>query len=435
MAPVLSFVWNRPVPTYPNKQLGKWSGFGWRLELAAIHIRDCQGPPIGLPLTPGLQSDTSLASSSKPSRSLGGHEVSTLATFTSPTAKVEGTLQSLPVSSNSTLATALPQTSSPSSISPTSSTAPSTQILLVPILRNILDAGKTLSAEITIPASKTKFISSIESTEPILQQKFDSMGGTDITSTRCAQPGGGIFGNILQLVGCAFNSLEHLKAGVDAPDGSEPDVASINHDLIQLGEISSHIAEEEEQSDEDRPSISTGDSDPSMSATSKTSSSTSAVTGSSFSSSPSPSPNSSPNSSPTSSPNSSPTSLSSTSSMSSSESNNSSEILAYRTPIVGYPGPPLSLDAAADGIFEVIDSVLMSAYNTSSLISLTLPYNRSTIHLPNGSMVSALIRVTAQYFPFGARIFGFIDNTAPQIIPFDRSFDHATLTGGAISNS
>ena len=318
-----------------------------------------QAAATGLALTPGLQSNTSLASSSRPSKS-SGTEIATLATS--------------PLRSTTLLS------SQPQSSSPISSAAPLTQIGLGPMLRNVLLAGQSLSAEISIPASKTKFISSIESTEPLLQQKFDSMGGVDIASTRCSQPGGGILGGMLQLVGCAFNSLEHLKAGVDAPPhGNEPDFPSINQDLIHLGEVSNQIAEEEGQSNENRPSISTGDSDPSKSATSKTSSSTSTVTGASLSSSP------------TSSLTSSPTSLSSTSSMSSSKSNNSSEILGYRTPIVGYPGPPLSLDAAADGIFEVIGSVLMSAYNTSSLLSLTLPYDRLTTHAPSDSMVSALI--------------------------------------------
>lgn len=51
---------------------------------------------------------------------------------------------------------------------------------LAGLLRQITNNGKSLRAKITIAASKTEFIQSIEFTEQSFQRMFDDLGGTDI---------------------------------------------------------------------------------------------------------------------------------------------------------------------------------------------------------------------------------------------------------------
>ena len=335
----------------------------------------------GLPLASGLHSDTFTASSSKYPTS-SGNARPTLATFPSPTAKVGGTWRSLSVLNDSRPVTALPQSSIP-----TTSAASSTQIPIVILIRNILGAGQSLSAKITILISKTKLVSSIECTEPFLQQRFDSIGGTSITSIRGSRSGRGILRSILQLVGRAINGLEHSKAHMDAHDRNKPNFPSINQFLPGPGEVSNQIAEEEkEQSKENRSSMSTSDSHESKTATSKTSSSSSTVTGPTLSS------------------------LSKTSSMSSSRSSKISKILDYHAPVIGYPGPLSSLGTAANDIFDIIGSVLMSAYYITRIrnfIFLELPSYRSVLVAPGSSLVSALIH--------NHKCFGALCNTSSAI--------------------
>lgn len=242
---------------------------------------------------------------------------------------------------------------------------------LAGLLRQITNNGKSLSAKITIAASKTEFIQSIRSTEPSFQKMFDDLGGTDIPTDGCRHPGGGILNSIVNLVGCAINSLKTLKAKVDIPDGVEPDFPSIDRDLEDIGDISGQLTNRGGViENHNKPSGSGSFGQSSVSRDLATSLSSNLF--STLSSSP----------------------LSSIASTTSSlTSSTTSEILGYRTPIVGRPELDAIPATVSEHFLEIVGSALMSAFyttNSSNSLLLTMEYSRSSFQISEDPKVSTL---------------------------------------------
>lgn len=151
---------------------------------------------------------------------------SPLKTDTSATTASALTLNpSLPT--DSTSMTVIPDLVIPTtSLNPTNSEAGGYGIVLAGLLSSMSGDGDRLSAEITIPASRTAFIRSIETNEPKFQQLFDDLGGTDQSKT-CRSGGGGLLGGLVNLAGCAINKMSSIKANVNVP---KPDFSKIKPD-------------------------------------------------------------------------------------------------------------------------------------------------------------------------------------------------------------
>lgn len=237
---------------------------------------------------------------------------------------------SLPSTASLSSMTDVPDLVIPStSLSPTSSAASAYGLALAGLLAGIAKDGRSMSAEITIPVSKTAFLNSIESSEPKVQQFFNDLGGTDASSNSCGSSGGGLLGGLVHLFGCALNKMSSLKTSVNIPDGTEPNFSDIEKDLGTLGSVSEEITKEEQ------------DDSSSSAKTTQASSTGNSITSTSHSSS-----------------------SSSSSTSQSSSSGTTSEILGVNTPIVGLPDSYSIPTSASAVVLDVVGSVLMTAIGT-----------------------------------------------------------------------
>lgn len=287
------------------------------------------------------------------------------------TTSSESTLQNLSITGGSSWNTAHPNLSVPKTSINYSSVASTHGVPLAALLRNIVTNGQGLSAMIIIPASKTKFIQSIESTEPAFQQFLNSMGGTVTSQNTCHRTSGGILVSMITLVGCAIDSLRALKAEIDIPNGNEPDFPSIEQNLKDIEGLSNKIAVEggNENSD-NRPSKDSGTSANKESTTSPSSSSSSRPSSSTLS-----------------------RVLSTASSV---DSSPIGEILGYRTPVLVLPDLYTIPVRASENILDIVGSALISAFyttNSSNSVLLTLTHSRSGSSTVSGTRkVSNLLR-------------------------------------------
>ncbi|KAL8772349.1 MAG: hypothetical protein Q9203_004910 [Teloschistes exilis] len=124
------------------------------------------------------------------------------------------------------------------------------------LLADLSKAAKSLSNDITIPATKTAFIDGIDDTEDQLKTLFTDMGGKLPPDTGGCSGGaqkqrrslGGLVGDVFNTVRCAINSLDTLKGHVDVP---EPDIGTIEGDLDDVGGYSENIDDNPDNDEDD----------------------------------------------------------------------------------------------------------------------------------------------------------------------------------------
>ncbi|KAL8710194.1 MAG: hypothetical protein Q9225_007328 [Loekoesia sp. 1 TL-2023] len=134
--------------------------------------------------------------------------------------------------------------------------ATSDGVVLGGVLFGLSKSAKSLSNDITIPATKTAFLNNIKDTENQLETLFKDMGGTLPPDTGGCSSGarkkkrglGSFVGDIFNTVRCAINSLDTLKGDLDV---REPDISTIEGDLDDVGTLAKNIDENDENDEKD----------------------------------------------------------------------------------------------------------------------------------------------------------------------------------------
>lgn len=141
-------------------------------------------------------------------------------------------------------------------VEPQSPVATSDGIIIGRLLADLSKSAKGYSNDITIPATKTKFLDDIDDTEHKLETMFKDMGGKTPPDTGGCSGGarkhkrglGDLVGDIFNTVRCAINSLNSLKGHIDVPD---PDIRTIGADLDDIGTLADEIGDKDDDDDDD----------------------------------------------------------------------------------------------------------------------------------------------------------------------------------------
>lgn len=141
-------------------------------------------------------------------------------------------------------------------VDPKSPQASSEGVIIGGLLFSLSKSAKSISNDITIPATKTKFLDDIDDTEHELKTLFENMGGTLPPNTggcgggarRVRRGLGSLLGDVFNTVRCAINSVNTLKSHVDVPD---PDFPTIEGDLSDIGDLAGDVDENDDDDDDD----------------------------------------------------------------------------------------------------------------------------------------------------------------------------------------
>ncbi|KAL8662335.1 MAG: hypothetical protein Q9202_004793 [Teloschistes flavicans] len=141
-------------------------------------------------------------------------------------------------------------------VDPKSPQASSEGVIIGGLLFSLSKSAKSISNDITVPATKTKFLDDIDDTEHELETLFKNMGGTLPPNTggcgggarRVRRGLGSLLGDVFNTVRCAINSVNTLKSHVDVPD---PDFPTIEGDLSDIGDLAGDVDENEDDDDDD----------------------------------------------------------------------------------------------------------------------------------------------------------------------------------------
>ncbi|KAL9579388.1 MAG: hypothetical protein Q9203_006716 [Teloschistes exilis] len=140
-------------------------------------------------------------------------------------------------------------------VDPKSPQASSEGVVIGGLLFSLSKSAKSISNDITVPATKTKFLDDIDDTEHELETLFKNMGGTLPPNTggcgggarRVRRGLGSLLGDVFNTVRCAINSVNTLKSHVDVPD---PDFPTIEGDLSDIGDLAGDVDENDDDDDD-----------------------------------------------------------------------------------------------------------------------------------------------------------------------------------------